>query len=120
LPNVPNFTRDPDQLTRLKPLGDRLVVWLDPGEQLTPSGLIIPPAAQQITHHGTVLKIGPDVTHIPVGSTVIVDETKGVPLGVKGNMPGILYHAADIFALVFTDGENQNKDNVSAAGAESS
>ena len=48
--------------TRLKPLGDRLVVKPSPREEMTKSGIVLPDTAKERPQEGTVLSIGPGRT----------------------------------------------------------
>ncbi len=48
--------------TRLKPLGDRLVVKPSPREEMTKSGIVLPDTAKERPQEGTVLSVGPGRT----------------------------------------------------------
>lgn len=48
--------------TRLKPLGDRLVVKPTPREEMTKSGIVLPDTAKERPQEGTVLSVGPGRT----------------------------------------------------------
>ena len=48
--------------TRLKPLGDRLVVKPSPREEMTKSGIVLPDTAKERPQEGTVLSAGPGRT----------------------------------------------------------
>ena len=48
--------------TRLKPLGDRLVVKPTPREEMTKSGIVLPDTAKERPQEGTVLAVGPGRT----------------------------------------------------------
>jgi chaperonin GroES len=48
--------------TRLKPLGDRLVVKPTPREEMTKSGIVLPDTATERPQEGTVLAVGPGRT----------------------------------------------------------
>lgn len=84
----------------LSPTADRLLVWLNPGKQSTASGLIIPPSAQQITQHGRVLAIGPDVQHVAVDDTVLVTLHAGTHVRWQQNTPVLLVHETDLLAIL--------------------
>ena len=45
--------------TRLKPLGDRLVVKPAPREEMTKSGIVLPDTVKERPQEGTVLSVGP-------------------------------------------------------------
>ena len=89
-----------EDLSRLHPTTDHLVVHLRPGQQITPSGLIIPPQSQQITQHGDVLSIGPDVKHIAVGDQVLLNLHCGTKLLDLQNTPVLLVSQADVQAII--------------------
>ena len=58
----------------IKPLGDRVVVKQEPGEERTQSGIVLPDTAKEKPQVGTV---------IAVGSGRILDNGQKVPLEVK-------------------------------------
>ena len=51
-----------DTATKLKPLGDRLVVKPTPREEMTKSGIVLPDTAKERPQEGTVLSVGPGRT----------------------------------------------------------
>jgi co-chaperonin GroES (HSP10) len=87
---------------RLRPLHNQVMVWLDPGEQQTKSGLIIPPQFQQITQHGQVLKVSNDLSDstITIGCTVLIDLNTGIEVGYKQNTPVLLVDVKNIQAIL--------------------
>jgi chaperonin GroES len=48
--------------TKLKPLGDRLVIKPTPREEMTVSGIVLPDTAKERPQEGTVLSVGPGRT----------------------------------------------------------
>ena len=48
--------------TKLKPLGDRIVVRPTPREEMTKSGIVLPDTAKERPQEGTILSIGPGRT----------------------------------------------------------
>jgi chaperonin GroES len=48
--------------TKLKPLGDRLVIKPTPREEMTRSGIVLPDTAKERPQEGTVLSVGPGRT----------------------------------------------------------
>ena len=48
--------------TKLRPLGDRLVVKPTPREEMTKSGIVLPDTAKERPQEGTVLSVGPGRT----------------------------------------------------------
>lgn len=91
---------EPTDLPKLHPTADRLVVWMDPGVQETPSGLIIPPQAQQITQTGLVLAVGPDVKNVVLSDRVLVGLHAGTHLTWKQNTPVLLVHESELIAVL--------------------
>ncbi len=59
--------------TKLKPLGDRVVVKPTPREEITKSGLVLPDTARDKPQEGTILAAGPGR----------VEDGQRVPLDVK-------------------------------------
>jgi len=48
--------------TKLKPLGDRLVVRPSPREEMTKSGIVLPDTVKERPQEGTILAVGPGRT----------------------------------------------------------
>lgn len=90
-------------LYRLKPTAKHLIVHLRPGQQITPAGIIIPPDSQQVTQHGDVLSIGPDVQHIQPGDQVLLSLHCGTHLCDLQNTPVLLVTQSDVQAILETD-----------------
>lgn len=89
-----------DFFDRFRPTADLLVVWLDPGKQITKGGIILPPDAQQIRQHGNVLSTGPDVTLVAKGQKVLLPIHCGTDLGSMKNTPVLLVHEKDLLAVL--------------------
>ena len=45
--------------TKLKPLGDRVVIKPTPREEMTKSGIVLPDTAKEKPQEGTILAVGP-------------------------------------------------------------
>ena len=45
--------------TKLKPLGDRVVIQPTPREEMTKSGIVLPDTAKEKPQEGTILAVGP-------------------------------------------------------------
>src|ERR1700743_378001 len=58
-------------VSKVEPLGDRLLVRPDEPERATASGILIPPGSQEEPQQGTVVAIGPDNDLLKVGDTVL-------------------------------------------------
>ncbi len=62
--------------TKLRPLGDRVVIQPTPREEMTKSGIVLPDTAKEKPQEGTVLAIGPGRT-LDDGSREAMDVKKG-------------------------------------------
>ena len=60
--------------TKLRPLGDRVVIQPTPREEMTKSGIVLPDTAKEKPQEGSVLAVGPGR---------ILDDGKRVPIDVK-------------------------------------
>jgi chaperonin GroES len=60
--------------TKLRPLGDRVVVKPTPREEMTKSGIVLPDTAKEKPQEGTILSTGPGR---------ILDDGKREPMDVK-------------------------------------
>jgi co-chaperonin GroES (HSP10) len=90
----------PDDLARIKPTSDQLVIHLRPGVQETKYGIILPPSAQQITQYGDILAIGPDCTLVQLGQVVLIPLHAGTELCWLKNTPVLLVKESDLLAIV--------------------
>jgi chaperonin GroES len=76
----------------LEPLGDRVIVEADEGEEKTPSGIVIPDTAKEKPQEGKVLAIGPGryeegkliPLDVKVGDKVIYSKYGGTEVKVGG------------------------------------
>jgi len=62
--------------TKLRPLGDRVVIQPTPREEMTKSGIVLPDTAKEKPQEGTVLAIGPGRT-LDDGSREAMDVQEG-------------------------------------------
>jgi chaperonin GroES len=60
--------------TKLRPLGDRVVVRPTPREEMTKSGIVLPDTAKEKPQEGTIVAVGPGA---------IQDDGKRSPMDVK-------------------------------------
>jgi chaperonin GroES len=60
--------------TKLKPLGDRVVIQPTPREEMTKSGIVLPDTAKEKPQEGTIMAAGPGR---------LTDEGKREPMDVK-------------------------------------
>lgn len=68
-------------MTRLKPLGDRVLVRPNPADETTPGGLFIPDTAKEKPQQGTVVATGPGTTEKGVRVEMSVKEGDAVLYG---------------------------------------
>jgi chaperonin GroES len=91
----------------LEPLEDRVVVKASEGEDVTPSGLVIPDTAKERPQEGEVIAVGPgrfeDGNRIPMdvkaGDKVIYSKYGGTEVKVDGEEYLIL-SARDVLAVI--------------------
>jgi chaperonin GroES len=91
----------------LEPLEDRVVVKASEGEDVTPSGLVIPDTAKERPQEGEVIAVGPgrfeDGNRIPMdvkaGDKVIYSKYGGTEVKVEGEEYLIL-SARDVLAII--------------------
>ena len=62
--------------TKLRPLGDRVVITPTPREEMTKSGIVLPDTAKEKPQEGTVLAVGPGAFDND-GKRIAVDVKKG-------------------------------------------
>ena len=67
--------------TKLRPLGDRVVIQPTPREEMTKSGIVLPDTAKEKPQEGTILAVGPGR---------ILDDGKREPIDVKKRRQGPL------------------------------
>ena len=91
----------------LKPLGDRVVVKPNEGEEKTPSGIVLPDTAKEKPQEGEIVAVGSgrieDGKKVPlegkVGDKVIYSKYGGTEVKVKGKEYLILSER-DVLAVV--------------------
>lgn len=94
-------------MTKLKPLGDKLLVRPLEAEQVTKSGIVLPDSAKEKPQEGTVLAVGSgkivDGTVMPlevkVGDTVIFSKYGGDEIKVDGEELKIISES-DVLAVL--------------------
>lgn len=91
----------------LKPLGDRVIVRPNEGEETLPSGIVLPDTAKEKPQEGEVLAVGRGEWHddelvpleVEVGDTVVYSKYGGTEITVEGEDVLIL-SARDLLAVV--------------------
>ena len=95
--------------TKVRPLGDRLIV--EPAEQAeqTASGIILPETAKEKPQEGTVIAVGPgrrdeDGDRVPMdvseGDRVLYAKYAGTEVKLEGDKKVLILKESDILAIV--------------------
>jgi chaperonin GroES len=85
--------------TKIRPLGDRVLVARDKAESKTPGGIVIPENAQEKTQRGEVLAFGPKVEDLRVGDAVLFGKYAGTDVQGDGQEL-VLLRADDVIAVL--------------------
>jgi chaperonin GroES len=92
----------------LKPLGDRLVIKPLEGEEVTPSGIVLPETAKEKPQKGEVLAVGPGardedgkriVMDVKAGDKVLFAKYAGTEIKIDSEKVLIL-RESDVLAIV--------------------
>jgi len=92
----------------LKPLGDRLVIKPLEGEEVTPSGIVLPETAKEKPQKGEVLSVGPGARDedgkriamdVKAGDKVLFAKYAGTEIKIDGEKLLIL-RESDVLAIV--------------------
>jgi len=103
--------------TKLKPLGDRVVIQPTPREEMTKSGIVLPDTAKEKPQEGTILAVGPgrigddgkrEPMDVSEGQKVLYAKYAGTEFKVDGKKLLILKES-DLLAIVDTTEEPQKK-----------
>jgi chaperonin GroES len=94
--------------SKLRPLGDRVVVKPTPREEMTKSGIVLPDTAKEKPQEGAVLAIGPgrilddgkrEAMDVQVGNKVLYAKYAGTEFKVDGEEL-LIVSQKDILAIV--------------------
>ena len=94
--------------TKLRPLGDRVVIQPTPREEMTKSGIVLPDTAKERPQEGTILAVGPGRTlddgsrepmEVSEGQKVLFQKYAGTEFKLDDDELLILKHG-DILAIV--------------------
>jgi chaperonin GroES len=94
--------------TKLRPLGDRVVIEPTPREEMTKSGIVLPDTAKEKPQEGTILAVGPgafdnDGKRVPIdvktGDKVLYAKYAGTEFKVEGEEL-LIVSQKDILAVV--------------------
>lgn len=85
----------------VKPIGDRVLLSIEQGEEKTKSGLFIPQTAQEKTQTGVVVEVGDDKEVITVkkGDKVMYDKYAGTAIELDGK-DHLIIKMPDIIAVI--------------------
>ena len=94
--------------TKLRPLGDRVVIQPTPREDMTKSGIVLPDTAKEKPQEGTVLAVGPgrilddgkrEQIDVKKGDKVLYAKYAGTEFKVEGDEL-LIVSQKDILAVV--------------------
>jgi chaperonin GroES len=94
--------------TKLRPLGDRVVIEPTPREEMTKSGIVLPDTAKEKPQEGKILAVGPgafdnDGKRVPIdvkaGDKVLYAKYAGTEFKVEGDEL-LIVSQKDILAIV--------------------
>ena len=94
--------------TKLKPLGDRVVIQPTPREEMTKSGIVLPDTAKEKPQEGTILAVGPgrigddgkrEPMDVKEGQKVLYAKYAGTEFKVEGEEL-LIVSQKDILAIV--------------------
>jgi len=94
--------------TKLRPLGDRVVIKPTPREEMTKSGIVLPDTAKEKPQEGEVIAVGPgrkldngtvEAMDLNVGDKVLYAKYAGTEFKVEGDELLILKQT-DVLAVV--------------------
>ncbi len=94
--------------SKLRPLGDRVVIQPTPREEMTKSGIVLPDTAKEKPQEGSVLAVGPGAfdnegkriaIDVKVGDKVLYAKYAGTEFKVEGDEL-LIVSQKDILAIV--------------------
>ncbi|HET7031426.1 MAG TPA: co-chaperone GroES [Candidatus Limnocylindrales bacterium] len=94
--------------TKLRPLGDRVVIQPTPREEMTKSGIVLPDTAKEKPQEGSVLAVGPgrilddgkrEAVDVKVGDKVLYAKYAGTEFKIDGDEL-LIVSQKDILAIV--------------------
>ena len=86
---------------KVKPIGDRVLLSVQQGEEKTSSGLFIPQTAQEKTQTGTIVAVGDDkdVIKVKKGDKVMYDKYAGTSVEIDGK-DHLIIKMQDVIAII--------------------
>ncbi len=100
--------------TKLRPLGDRVVIKPTPREEMTKSGIVLPDTAKEKPQEGTILSAGPgrlnddgkrEAMDVKEGDKVLYAKYAGTEFKVDGE-DLLIVSQKDILAIVSEGGDS--------------
>ena len=90
-----------EEVMKVTPIGDRVLLSTEESEEKTKSGLYIPQTAQEKTQTGTVKAVGDDKDAIKVkkGDKVMYDKYAGTAIQIDGK-DHLIISMADVIAII--------------------
>ena len=84
----------------IKPLGDRVLIMTEKGDEKSKGGLYIPETAQEKTQSGTVVAVGDsDKITVKTGQKVMYDKYAGTSIKIEGE-EHLIVKIEDIIATI--------------------
>lgn len=83
----------------VKPLGSRILVEIQAGEEKTAGGLYIPTTAQEKTNTGVVIALGDKDITVKTGDLVVFDKYAGTQI-VADNKECLLIDMENVLAII--------------------
>jgi chaperonin GroES len=93
---------------KVKPLGDRILIKIQEGENKTAGGIIIPQTAQEKTQNGVVVAVGPgskndkgvlEPVTVQVGQKVMFDKYAGAQIKID-NVDHLIVEEKSVLAII--------------------
>jgi chaperonin GroES len=85
---------------KVKPIGERILVKIQEGEEKTASGIIIPQTAQEKTQEGIVIAVGDDESiKVKANDRIMYDKYAGTALKIDG-VEHLILKMSDVLAII--------------------
>jgi chaperonin GroES len=85
---------------KVKPIGERILVKIQEGEEKTKGGIIIPQTAQEKTQEGIVVAVGDDESvKVKAKDRIMYDKYAGTQLKIDG-VEHLIIKMSDILAVI--------------------
>jgi len=85
---------------KIKPIGERILVKIQEGEEKSKGGIIIPQTAQEKTQEGIVIAVGDDESiKVKANDRVMYDKYAGTTIKIDG-IEHLILKMTDILAII--------------------